>query len=51
MKMYGCRISVMLGGVVAATGLGLGMVVVDLYQLYLTFGLLTGNSTYFIGIQ
>ncbi|XP_050403994.1 monocarboxylate transporter 12 isoform X2 [Patella vulgata] len=39
---WGCRVSVMLGGILAATGLGLGMVVTELYQVYLTYGLLTG---------
>ncbi|XP_021349826.1 monocarboxylate transporter 12-like isoform X1 [Mizuhopecten yessoensis] len=42
MKSFGCRISVMLGGVLSATGLALGMVVTDLYQVYLTYGVLTG---------
>lgn len=39
---WGSRVSVMLGGLLSATGLGLGMVVQNLPQLYLTFGLLTG---------
>lgn len=39
---FGCRVSVMLGGLLAATGLALGMMVQELYQLYFTFGVLTG---------
>lgn len=42
MSHFGCRISVMLGGVISAAGLGLGMFVTELYQVYLTFGVLTG---------
>ncbi|XP_067668858.1 monocarboxylate transporter 12-like [Haliotis asinina] len=41
-SMWGCRVSVMIGGLLAATGLSLGLVVNELYQVYLTFGLLTG---------
>ncbi|XP_005099372.1 monocarboxylate transporter 12 [Aplysia californica] len=39
---WGCRVSVMLGGLLAATGLGLCMLVQEMYQLYITFGLITG---------
>ncbi|ESP00280.1 hypothetical protein LOTGIDRAFT_205225 [Lottia gigantea] len=39
---WGCRVSVMLGGLIAAAGLSLGMVVTELYQVYLTYGVLTG---------
>ncbi|KAJ8310095.1 hypothetical protein KUTeg_011960 [Tegillarca granosa] len=43
MSKFGPRASVMLGGLFAAAGLGLGMFVEELYQVYLTFGLLTGK--------
>ncbi|PVD19089.1 hypothetical protein C0Q70_21648 [Pomacea canaliculata] len=39
---WGSRVSVMLGGFLAAAGLALCVVVQELYQLYLAFGLLTG---------
>ncbi|KAK3594903.1 hypothetical protein CHS0354_020560 [Potamilus streckersoni] len=42
MSRFGCRFCVMAGGVLSAVGLGLGIMVTDLYQLYLTFGVLTG---------
>lgn len=42
-SVWGCRVSVMVGGLLAATGLSLGLVVNELYQVYLTFGLLTGE--------
>ncbi|VDI21340.1 monocarboxylate transporter 12-like isoform X2 [Mytilus galloprovincialis] len=42
MSQFGFRISVMLGGVISSIGLGLGMFVTDLYQVYLTFGVITG---------
>lgn len=42
MSQYGYRISVMLGGVISAIGLGLGMFVTELFHVYLTFGVLTG---------
>ncbi|KAK3095672.1 hypothetical protein FSP39_017469 [Pinctada imbricata] len=42
MAKFGCRISVMTGGVVAAIGMGLGMFVTELFHLYLTFGVLVG---------
>ena len=45
MKCYGCRISVMVGGILSATGLALAMVVTDLYQVYLSYGLLTGMTS------
>ena len=40
---WGSRVSVMLGGVLSATGLALCMMVQELYQLYLAFGLLVGE--------
>lgn len=40
---WGSRVSVMLGGFLAAAGLALCVVVQELYQLYLAFGLLTGR--------
>ncbi|KAK7090891.1 monocarboxylate transporter 12-like isoform X2 [Littorina saxatilis] len=39
---WGSRVSVMVGGVMASTGLALCMVVTELYQLYMAFGLLVG---------
>lgn len=39
---WGCRVSVMLGGLMASAGLGLCMLAQEMYQLYLCFGLLTG---------
>lgn len=42
MSQFGYRISVMLGGVISAVGLGLGMFVTELFHVYLTFGVLTG---------
>jgi hypothetical protein len=42
MAKFGCRWSVILGGLISATGLALGMVVTEIYQVYLTFGVLTG---------
>ncbi|KAH9512760.1 hypothetical protein Btru_038127 [Bulinus truncatus] len=41
-SMWGSRVSVMLGGLLAALGLGLCMLCQELYQLYLCFGLITG---------
>ena len=41
---WGSRVSVMLGGVLASAGLALCMLVQELYQLYLAFGLLVGES-------
>ena len=42
-SFWGSRVSVMLGGVLSATGLALCMMVQELYQLYLAFGLLVGE--------
>lgn len=42
MVQFGCRWSVILGGLVSALGLSMGMVVTEMYQVYLTFGVLTG---------
>ncbi|XP_052782475.1 monocarboxylate transporter 12-like isoform X2 [Mya arenaria] len=42
MSRFGSRFCVMLGGLIAAGGLALSVFVNDLYQLYLTFGLMTG---------
>lgn len=39
---FGCRVSVMLGGLIAAAGLALSVVVTNLFQLYLTYSLMTG---------
>lgn len=47
MSQFGCRISVMLGGVISALGLGLGMFVTNIYHVYLTFGVLTGTEKIF----
>ncbi|KAL8595983.1 hypothetical protein ACOMHN_018295 [Nucella lapillus] len=41
-SFWGSRVSVMLGGLLAATGLALCFLVQELYQLYLAFGLLVG---------
>lgn len=43
MVQFGCRWSVILGGLVSALGLSMGMVVTEMYQVYLTFGVLTGK--------
>lgn len=51
MSQFGFRISVMLGGVISSIGLGLGMFVTDLYQVYLTFGVITGTYNRIIVIQ
>ena len=45
MSKFGCRICVMLGGLISAGGLALSVFVTDLYQLYLTYGLMTGKYT------
>lgn len=42
MAQFGCRWSVILGGLISALGLSMGMVVTEMYQVYLTFGVLTG---------
>ncbi|GFS23927.1 monocarboxylate transporter 12 [Elysia marginata] len=39
---FGSRVSVILGGLLASTGLGLCMLAEELFHLYLCFGLLTG---------
>lgn len=39
---FGSRVSVILGGLLASTGLGLCMLAQELFHLYLCFGLLTG---------
>ncbi|XP_076435989.1 monocarboxylate transporter 12-like [Babylonia areolata] len=41
-SLWGSRVSVMAGGVMASAGLALCAAVQDLYQLYLSFGLLVG---------
>jgi hypothetical protein len=51
MSQYGYRISVMLGGVISAIGLGLGMFVTELFHVYLTFGVLTGMFCIAINIK
>lgn len=43
MSKFGSRICVMLGGAIAAAGLGLSVFVEELYQLYLTYGFMTGK--------
>lgn len=43
MAQFGCRWSVILGGLISALGLSMGMVVTEIYQVYLTFGVLTGK--------
>ena len=42
MAHFGCRWSVIVGGLISAFGLAMGMVVTEMYQVYLTFGVLTG---------
>lgn len=42
MSKFGSRVCVMLGGLIAAGGLALSVFVTDVYQLYLTYGLMTG---------
>lgn len=42
MSKFGSRVCVMLGGLIAAGGLALSVFVGNLYQLYLTYGLMTG---------
>ena len=44
---FGCRISVMLGGILATAGLALGVCVTELYEVYLCMGVLTGKYSYF----
>lgn len=41
--MIGCRLSIMLGGLLSAAGLGLSMFATDLFHLYMTYGVLTGE--------
>jgi len=48
MSKFGSRFCVMTGGLIAAMGLGLSVFVEELYQLYLTYGLLTGKHNTFI---
>lgn len=48
MVQFGCRWSVILGGLVSALGLSMGMVVTEMYQVYLTFGVLTGKISCFL---
>ena len=43
MSKFGCRICVMAGGIISAAGLGLMMFVTNIYQVYLTYGLMTGT--------
>ena len=42
MAHFGRRWSVIVGGLISAFGLAMGMVVTEMYQVYLTFGVLTG---------
>ncbi|XP_053404358.1 monocarboxylate transporter 12-like isoform X3 [Mercenaria mercenaria] len=42
MSKFGSRVCVMLGGLIAAGGLALSVFVNDVFQLYLTYGLMTG---------
>lgn len=42
MSKFGSRVCVMLGGLISAGGLALSVFVNDVYQLYLTYGLMTG---------
>lgn len=39
---FGCRISVILGGILSTAGLALGVCVTELYEVYLCMGVLTG---------
>lgn len=44
---FSCQVGIMLGGLLASTGLILGSFATSLKHLYLTLGVLTGKGTFY----